>query len=1002
MKVRMVPHPDELGRGESGIHTVIRKYFQHLPALGVDLVPPGADDFDILHVHAGMTGRYDTVSAPVVSSLHGLYWTADHAYARWMYEANRKVVDTIRNATEVTVPSAWVNETLARDMHFKAHVVPHGIDIDEWDHDHADEGYVVAYAKNRAGIDVSSPASATELARRFPDERFVATFAEGDPPPNLHVTGLVAHDVMRGIVQKASVYVSPVKETFGLGALEAMAAGVPVLTIDVGQVPELVGHGIGGYCYRQDDIDDMIEGLAYCLRYRNELGANARQRAEAYTWEGAAEKIYGVYESAARPKRGTVDVVIPVYNKEINDVRRAIGSCLAQSREPDGIIVVDDGSDNGSDVREVVEEHAARGAPVRYIRQHNRGVAHARNRGISASDADYVVCLDADDKIEPEFISKTRDALQSDPSLWVAYTKLRWIKPDGSTGVSQWPGEWDYDKFLKRQNQVPTCCMFRRELWRRLGGYRQRYAPTGAGAEDAEFFARAGAYGYRAELVSGDPLFVYSWQSGHTSQEGYKEVDWMAWHIPWQQGKHPFASYATPANALSHPVRQYDEPSVSVVIPVGPGHEEEVVNALDSLEAQTYMRWEAVVVWDAEGPIPQKLLDAYPFVRWFEFNTVERMGAGAARNFGAEMARAGMLLFLDADDWLYPQFLGKTIARWNNTGHGTYTDYVGKALVDDVSKLAPNLQNNVLDYDGEEAVIGYQAANYDCEKAQRQPEMPQPYIWCNITTLIPKAWHEEIGGFDETLDSWEDVDYWWRMARAGKCFSRIEEPLMVYRFYSGSRRDQGLRSHRELASYLSDKYSKEETEMCGCRSSRTPTAVRQATRSSAPSKFTIGGKEVEDSDVVMVEYNHPNVGQHPVIGPATRRKYGYRAGGERFLVHKDDVQHSPTLFKPVGAEQREAVVQRPQRKAPPPPEPVMKEEEPEPVDLEEDPARSHTPLDLSGLELSKRVIQNLARNGFVTEERVLDAGEEGLVEVKWIGEQTAQDILEYIRSKRNG
>ena len=1003
MRVRMVPSMEQVKGSESGIATVIRKYYKHLPKLGVTLAD--GDEFDILHVHAGMMERYDSIGAPIVSSLHGIYWTADQPSALWMHDANRKVVESIRRASEVTVPSDWVNETLARDMHFEGHVIPHGIDFDEWaNHDYENAGYIVSYAKNRAGVDVSSPATATELARRLPGLRFVATFADGEIPDNLLVTGLVSHSTMKEIVQQASVYVSPVKETFGIGALEAMAAGVPVLTVNVGQVPHLVKHGVGGYCYNQNSVDDMINGLKYCLEHRDALGRNAQEIAKTYTWEGAVKKLYGVYEMALEPSKGTVDVIIPVYNKEIKDVRRAIESCLDQSRQPNSVIVVDDGSDNGSDVREAVEEYAERGRPVEYIRQRNLGVAHARNRGISRSDADYIVCLDADDAIEPEFIEVCRGALERDRSLWIAYTRLRWVKPDGSTGVSEWPGEWDYDGFLERKNQVPTCCMFRRSLYRRLGGYRQRYAPTGAGAEDAEFFARAGAYGYKAQLVTSDPLFVYSWQSGHTAQEGYREVNWMDWHVPWLNGTHPFASYASPENRIAHPVRQYDEPAVSVIIPVGPDHGMEVINALDSLENQTFTKWEVILVWDGVPKGNRDYIeDAYPFARIVHDYDITRgalsLGAGKARNEGAKIARGKLLLFLDADDWLYPDFLGKTLSEWNKTGNGVYTDYAGEALVEDVSRLAPDLQKNVLSHEDGVAVIGYRASDYDCEKAQRQPDMPKPYIWCNITTLIPKRWHEEIGGFDESMNSWEDVDYWWRMARAGKCFTRLDERLMVYRFYSGGRRDEGLKSHKELARYIGEKYKGEKVEMCGCRKTKSSSsAYARRASASAPtsSTLTIGGREMEDKDLVMVEYNHPNIGQHPVVGPVTRIKYGYRAGGDRFLVHKDDVSHDSHMFKPVRRESGGVMVEEEQQPTPPPPpQPPAVEEQPELPDQQQ-----FTPLDLSELDLSKRVIQNLARKGFVTEERVLEAGVEGLTEVKWVGEATAQEILEHVESRR--
>ena len=154
---------------------------------------------------------------------------------------------------------------------------------------------------------------------------------------------------------------------------------------------------------------------------------------------------------------------------------------------------------------------------------------------------------------------------------------------------------------------------------------------------------------------------------------------------------------------------------------------------------------------------------------------------------------------------------------------------------------------------------------------------------------------------------------------------------------------------------------------------------------------------MEDQDLIMVEYNHPNIGQHPVVGPSTKIKYGYRAGGDRFLVHKDDINSNPHTFKPVRQESGGVVVEKekPSPPPPPPPQPPAIAEQPE---LPEQ--QKFTPLDLSELDLSKRVIQNLARKGFVTEERVLEAGVEGLQEVKWVGQATAKEIFEYVDTRR--
>jgi hypothetical protein len=53
---------------------------------------------------------------------------------------------------------------------------------------------------------------------------------------------------------------------------------------------------------------------------------------------------------------------------------------------------------------------------------------------------------------------------------------------------------------------------------------------------------------------------------------------------------------------------------------------------------------------------------------------------------------------------------------------------------------------------------------------------------------------------------------------------------------------------------------------------------------------------MDDSQYVLVKYTHPNIGQHTVMGMATQTKYGYRGGGEIFLVHAQDIAAQPHLF----------------------------------------------------------------------------------------------------------
>jgi glycosyltransferase involved in cell wall biosynthesis len=641
------------------------------------------------------------------------------------------------------------------------------------------------------------------------------------------------------------------------------------------------------------------------------LGENGLEMVKKFTWDEACRKVANVYELSLKPEPPTCSIIIPCYNYA-ERVSRAIEGAINQTYGGlTEIVIVDDGSDDGDQLRDVVNGYAMADNRIRLMRQENKGVAIARNAGIYSTETKYTCCLDADDTMDPAFITTCVGALEKDRSLGIAYTGLYYIKPDASEGVSSWPGEWNYDAQIKRKNQIPTCCVFRRSMFNRLGGYRQRYAPMGAGSEDAEFWLRSGAYGFKAEKVTPKPLFIYSWMSGRVSgNPEYQEVDWLDWH-PWvKDNAHPFFSMASPT-ARSHPARSYDEPVVSVIIPVGPGHEDYLIDALDSLEAQSFRKWEVIIVNDSDEELDDRLKETYPYVRWYWLG--ENFGAGVARNMGAEKARGPFLLFLDADDYLTPDCLELMLAAWKDEEAIIYTDYVGRAFIDDFSKLAPDLQERVYQTNKRtgESFIGYRSADYDVERAQKQPEWEEdasgrlklkPYLWCNVTALIPKDWHDEIGGFDESLKTWEDVDYHWRMAKAGKCYTRIAEELMVYRFYSGGRREEGLLGWKSVVEYLQDKYKGIEIVGCGCkggRSSVTKALIRTPVGATIETEVI---QNLTDDNFVMAKYLHRNRGNHHVIGAATKTKYGYRGGGSQFLVNIEDVKAQPHLFEVIDGE----------------------------------------------------------------------------------------------------
>src|SRR5208337_1074345 len=96
-----------------------------------------------------------------------------------------------------------------------------------------------------------------------------------------------------------------------------------------------------------------------------------------------------------------VSIIIPVYNCR-EYLSMSVGSALRQTYDNYEVIVVDDGSTDGS-----FEALQSYGKSIKVIQQCNSGVSASRNNGIANSNGEFILPLDADDRIERDYLSKT-------------------------------------------------------------------------------------------------------------------------------------------------------------------------------------------------------------------------------------------------------------------------------------------------------------------------------------------------------------------------------------------------------------------------------------------------------------------------------------------------------------------------------------------------------------------------------------------------------------------
>ena len=117
-----------------------------------------------------------------------------------------------------------------------------------------------------------------------------------------------------------------------------------------------------------------------------------------------------------------VSVIIPTYNRK-NLLKRALHSASGQTFVPHEIIVVDDGSSDGTKDW-VLEKFPC----VRYISQDNSGVSSARNRGIREAKGSWIAFLDSDDEWMPDKLEKQEIAINDSKEAWLCHTNEIWIR----------------------------------------------------------------------------------------------------------------------------------------------------------------------------------------------------------------------------------------------------------------------------------------------------------------------------------------------------------------------------------------------------------------------------------------------------------------------------------------------------------------------------------------------------------------------------------------------
>ncbi len=206
---------------------------------------------------------------------------------------------------------------------------------------------------------------------------------------------------------------------------------------------------------------------------------------------------------------------------------------------------------------------------------------------------------------------------------------------------------------------------------------------------------------------------------------------------------------------------------VSVIVPAY-NAEKTLPETLASIKAQTFPAWEAIIVDDGSNDSTAAIAREWSKLdNRFRLITQANGGEGAARNTGLHAAQNDWLIFLDADDWIAPEYMEKML-------HKLARQDELDGIVCGCVRVTPA------------GVFTAQAVYEPWYLDNLFPQFARDCPFAIHNCMVRRSLAIEIGGFDTSLITCADWDFWQRMARSGCRFGCVADVLAFYRMRPGS------------------------------------------------------------------------------------------------------------------------------------------------------------------------------------------------------------------------
>lgn len=196
-------------------------------------------------------------------------------------------------------------------------------------------------------------------------------------------------------------------------------------------------------------------------------------------------------------KKPLISVVVPCYNHG-QYVDEAVDSVLNQTYQNFEIIIVNDGSTDEETNKILANYNKPK---TRVLTTSNQGLPSARNNGIKEANGEFILPLDADDKIHPEYLERTLKIIQENENIGIVYGKTEFF--GDKTGV------WDLPEFTLKEmllrNLIVCTSLLRRSDWEKVGGFNKNMI---YGFEDHDFWLSILELGREVRFIP-EVMFYY-------------------------------------------------------------------------------------------------------------------------------------------------------------------------------------------------------------------------------------------------------------------------------------------------------------------------------------------------------------------------------------------------------------------------------------------------------------------------------------------------------------